>query len=114
MDFLGWHGWRTALAARCRSLGGRLVDSNDAHAQAWLDVLTETGFGPTFEQVRALIGKGGDKLLPELTGVAKDSAGGKELVERRRGASRIGTCRTFSRFPACASSFSECEPTRYA
>src|SRR5207302_9810212 len=34
-----------------------------------------------FAKVRRLIGKGGDKLIPEAFGVAEDSALGKELDE---------------------------------
>jgi HAD superfamily hydrolase (TIGR01509 family) len=64
-------------------IDGTLVDSNDAHALAWVDALTEAGHRVTFEQVRSLIGKGGDKLLPEVTGIAKDSSEGKKLSERR-------------------------------
>ena len=45
---------------------GTLVDSNDAHAQAWVRALAEAGIAVPFEKVRALIGKGGDKLLPEV------------------------------------------------
>lgn len=48
---------------------GTLVDSNDAHAQAWLDIFEKNGYPTTFERVRELIGKGGDKLVPEVTGL---------------------------------------------
>ena len=33
---------------------GTLVDSNDAHAQAWLEVLEQNGYRTTFERVREL------------------------------------------------------------
>lgn len=71
------------LKAVLLDVDGTLVDSNDAHAQAWLEVLEQNGYQTTFERVRELIGKGGDKLLPEVTGVAKDSAEGKRLSTAR-------------------------------
>jgi HAD superfamily hydrolase (TIGR01509 family) len=64
---------------------GTLVDSNDAHARAWVDALGEAGLAVPFERVRPLIGMGGDKLLPAAANVAADSAQG-EAIGRRRGA----------------------------
>jgi HAD superfamily hydrolase (TIGR01509 family) len=65
-------------------IDGTLVDSNDAHAQAWVRALEEHGRHVEFARVRPLIGKGSDKLLPELTGITVDSPEGRALVERRR------------------------------
>ena len=62
---------------------GTLVDSNDAHARAWVRALKEGGFDVPFERVRPLIGMGGDKLLPEVTGLADDHPRGKAIGERR-------------------------------
>jgi phosphoglycolate phosphatase-like HAD superfamily hydrolase len=62
---------------------GTLVDSNDAHARAWVEALAEHGFVVAFETVRRLIGMGGDKLLPAAAGVGEDSPAG-EAVSRRR------------------------------
>lgn len=45
-------------------IDGTLVDSNDAHASAWVDVLAEHGLALAHHDVRPLIGMGGDKLLP--------------------------------------------------
>ncbi|PYQ82009.1 MAG: hydrolase [Acidobacteria bacterium] len=50
---------------------GTLVDSNDAHAWAWIQALAEGGRHVDFARVRPLIGKGGDKLLPELAGIRR-------------------------------------------
>jgi HAD superfamily hydrolase (TIGR01509 family) len=63
---------------------GTLVDSNDAHASAWVEALAENGFAVPFEKVRRLIGMGGDKLLPAVAGVEEDSPKGK-AISRRRG-----------------------------
>lgn len=63
---------------------GTLVDSNDAHAQAWVEALALSGYQVEFERIRQLIGKGGDKLLPETTGLEKDSPEGRKISEQRR------------------------------
>ena len=62
---------------------GTLVDSNDAHAQAWSDVFKEAGLQIGSETVRPLVGMGSDKLLPHLTGIDAESEEGKRLIERR-------------------------------
>ena len=62
---------------------GTLVDSNDAHAAAWRDVLRDFGVERPFDEIRRLIGMGGDKLLPALTGISADSDEGKRITERR-------------------------------
>ena len=63
---------------------GTLVDSNDLHADAWRLALEAFGFQVPFERIRPLIGMGGDKLLPILTGLPPDSALGTELKQQRR------------------------------
>ena len=71
---------RTALL----DIDGTLVASNDAHAHAWIDALTEAGFGIPFERVRPLIGMGADQLLPALNrGLIADAAPGKTIARRR-------------------------------
>jgi HAD superfamily hydrolase (TIGR01509 family) len=62
---------------------GTLVDSNDAHAQSWVDTFADAGYEVPFEVVRPLIGMGADKLLPKTIGVRHDSEEGKKLLERR-------------------------------
>jgi HAD superfamily hydrolase (TIGR01509 family) len=65
-------------------IDGTLVDSNDAHALAWVKALREHGFLVDFAQVRWLIGMGGDKLLPALTDLDSESAEGRAITARRR------------------------------
>jgi len=62
---------------------GTLVDSNDAHARAWVEALAEAGREVPFERVRRLIGMGGDKLLPAAAGVDAESPDGKAIAKRR-------------------------------
>ena len=63
---------------------GTLVDSNDAHARAWVEAMAENGYTVAFEKVRPLIGMGGDKVLPETIGVDKNSELGKRISNRRK------------------------------
>jgi phosphoglycolate phosphatase-like HAD superfamily hydrolase len=62
---------------------GTLLDSNDAHADSWVEVFSEAGYDVPFDVVRPLIGMGGDKLLPKTIGVGDDSPEGRQLSERR-------------------------------
>jgi len=64
-------------------IDGTLVDSNDAHAQSWVDTFAEGSYSVPFEVVRPLIGMGADKLLPKTIGVEADSEEGKKLTKRR-------------------------------
>jgi HAD superfamily hydrolase (TIGR01549 family) len=62
---------------------GTLVDSNDAHARAWVDAFAEFEFDVPYARARSLIGMGGDNLLPEAIGVEKDSPQGEAIAKRR-------------------------------
>jgi HAD superfamily hydrolase (TIGR01509 family) len=64
-------------------LDGTLIDSNDAHAQAWVRALAEAGQAVSFTRVRPLIGMGGDKVLPALTCIDPDSQDGQKIASRR-------------------------------
>jgi HAD superfamily hydrolase (TIGR01509 family) len=64
-------------------IDGTLLDSNDAHAHAWLDALRGHGISVPFERVRQTIGMGGDKLLRALAGIDADSLEGRSITERR-------------------------------
>lgn len=64
---------------------GTLIDSNDAHAAAWMDALKEFGFDEIpYARVRQMIGMGGDKILPGLTGLQENDERGKRLLDRRK------------------------------
>jgi len=64
---------------------GTLLDSNGAHADAWVQALAEGGHSVRYEQVRPLIGMGGDKVLPLLVGIQPGGASA-DLVNERRAA----------------------------
>jgi len=62
---------------------GTLIDSNDAQAKAWVEAMAEYGYSVPYAKVRRLIGKGGDKVLPETIGISIDSDVGKQISNRR-------------------------------
>ena len=72
-----------ALDTVLLDIDGTLIDSNDAHARAWVDAFAAHGYVVPFDSVRPLIGMGGDKLTPELTGLDPDSGEAKRIGETR-------------------------------
>lgn len=64
-------------------IDGTLLDSNDAHAHAWIDALRGHGTSVPFETVRSKIGMGGDKLLRAVAGIDVRSPEGRSINERR-------------------------------
>lgn len=62
---------------------GTLVDSNDAHAHAWVAALAKFHYDISFARARQLIGMGGDRLVEEITGLARDSAKNERIGAAR-------------------------------
>lgn len=62
---------------------GTLVDSNDAHARAWIETLRTFGIERDVAAARRLVGMGGDKLLPTLAGISADSDLGRAIAKQR-------------------------------
>jgi HAD superfamily hydrolase (TIGR01509 family) len=63
---------------------GTLVLSNDAHAHSWVEAFAKYGYDLDFDDVRRLIGMGGDKLIPGLVpGLNKESGPGKDISQYR-------------------------------
>lgn len=74
-----------ALEGVILDVDGTLVLSNDAHAQAWVEAFAEHGYEVPFEQVRPLIGMGGDKVIPRMVPELNDQEGpGKAIANRRK------------------------------
>jgi HAD superfamily hydrolase (TIGR01509 family) len=71
------------LSAVLFDIDGTLVDSTDAHAQAWVKAFAESGITVDFNHVRRCIGMGGDKLMPAVSDLAEDSPEGKRISRRR-------------------------------
>ena len=47
-------------------IDGILLDSNDFHAQAWVQAFDAYGKKISFKRVRSYMGEGADQLLPEF------------------------------------------------
>ena len=73
----------TRVTAVLFDVDGTLVDSNDAHAAAWIKAFTECGVNVDAIAVRRSIGMGGDKLMPAVSGIAEDSPQGSGIARRR-------------------------------
>lgn len=63
---------------------GTLIDSNNAHAQSWVEAFDEHGLSIPFSAVRPLIGMGGDRLLPKVAGIEEDSVHGQAIGKTRK------------------------------
>ncbi len=63
-------------------IDGTLLDSNDAHASAWVDALAEFGVHRPVRELRRLVGMGADQLLTQI-GLADDERG-QAIAERRK------------------------------
>jgi HAD superfamily hydrolase (TIGR01509 family) len=63
---------------------GTLIDSNDAQASSWVEAMAQYGHFVPYEQIRWLIGEGGDKLMPQAIGLPAQSDEGKKISARRK------------------------------
>jgi len=70
-------------AAVIFDVDGTLVDSNDAHARAWMRACAEHGITVAYAAVRRAIGMGGDKLMPAVAAIEEDSPQGQAIAGRR-------------------------------
>ena len=71
-------------------IDGTLVDSNGVHAAAWSDAFATYGRHHTPDEIRPLIGKGGDQLLRELASLDDESGEGKKIsLAAHGGRSRV-------------------------
>jgi HAD superfamily hydrolase (TIGR01509 family) len=64
-------------------IDGTLVDSNQLHAESWCEALAKFGIHKDVGLLRSMIGMGSDKLLPEATGIEKDSELGGKINDYR-------------------------------
>src|SRR5881394_3410293 len=74
---------QSRLRAVILDVDGTLIDSNDAHAEAWKQAGADYGRRIPFHAARALIGMGGDKVLQRLTGLDAEDPEGKQIKQRR-------------------------------
>lgn len=64
-------------------MDGTLVDSNDAHALAWVEAFAKHEIQVPFERIRPLIGMGGDRIVPQMTGYSVEEPEGQQIVRMR-------------------------------
>ncbi len=62
---------------------GTLVDSNGAHTDAWVRAFAENGVVVDAKAVRRSIGMGGDKLVPDVSGLQATEGRGRAVTEAR-------------------------------
>lgn len=60
-------------------IDGTLLDSNDFHAQAWVEAFGAYGKRIPFKRIRACMGEGSDQLLPEFLNKKEIKEIGKDL-----------------------------------
>ncbi|HEV3485392.1 MAG TPA: HAD family hydrolase [Vicinamibacterales bacterium] len=73
----------TRLQALILDIDGTLVDSNDMHADCWVEAFAHFGRKVDWDIIRRQIGKGGDLLVPDTLDAREMRAFGKELKEYR-------------------------------
>ena len=71
------------LKAVLFDVDGTLVDSNDAHADAWVEAFRKHGVHVDWLKVRRSIGMGGDKLMPAVSGIEETSPQGSAIADDR-------------------------------
>lgn len=60
---------------------GTLIDSNEAHVQAWQRAFARYGYTVALDRIRVEVGKGGDTLVPSILGDDLNEKDGKKLRE---------------------------------
>ena len=89
-DRIGAGQWIPGISTRhpvravLLDIDGTLIDSNDAHARAWVRAFKEHDVEVDPAVVRRAIGMGGDQLMPQVSGVEEDSPLGQQIAERRK------------------------------
>ncbi len=73
--------WRMALSAVIFDLDGTLLDSNEAHVDAWIDALNQYDYKVARDRIAVEIGKGGDQLVPSILGAEIARHQGKSLAK---------------------------------
>lgn len=71
------------LEAVIFDVDGTLVDSVDLHAECWKQAFEKYDVHVDFDQVRRLIGKGGDELIPSVISAEQQKSFGEEMNEFR-------------------------------
>src|SRR3954464_3689952 len=62
-------------------LDGTLVDTNEMHVRAWRSAFESRGYKIAADRIWIEVGKGGDKLVPDILGEEADRRDGDALRE---------------------------------
>lgn len=73
------------LSALILDIDGTLLDTNEAHVEAWVEAFAARDYRMPADRVRIEVGKGGDQLVPSVLGAEVANREGEEL--RRLGLS---------------------------
>ena len=68
-----------SLDALIFDLDGTLLDTNDAHVEAWVRAFPRLGYKVLADRVAPEIGKGGDNLVPSILGEEAEKRDGQRL-----------------------------------
>jgi len=90
---------RNSIQGVILDVDGTLIDSNDAHAEAWYKILQKHHIDVSYEKIRSLIGMGGDNFLPAAAGIEKDSSQGKQIAKERGELFKSNYLSTLNPFP---------------
>lgn len=71
------------LQAILLDVDGTLIDSNDKHAQCWVEAFAHFGKEVPWDVIRSQIGKGGDLLVPDTLNAREMREIGEKLNEYR-------------------------------
>src|SRR5690606_29214299 len=77
-------GRMSGVRAVILDIDGTLLESNDAHARAFVEAAREQGVEADYGEIRRMIGMGADKLIPRAFGFEESSPEGERL-DRRKG-----------------------------
>lgn len=89
-----------ALDAVIFDVDGTLVDSNRAHVEAWVRAFARHGYKVFADRVEEEIGKGGDKLVPDVLGEEAERRDGEALrTAQKEEFLRIARARKLAAFP---------------
>jgi phosphoglycolate phosphatase-like HAD superfamily hydrolase len=70
------------IRAALIDLDGTLIDSNDAHAEAWTEAFRSEKIATTSLRVRRLVGMSAEQIIPILCGARAESELGKRISAR--------------------------------
>lgn len=71
------------IEAMLFDIDGTLVDSNDKHAECWIEAFANFGKKVEWDTIRSQIGKGGDLLVPDTLNAREMRRFGEELQKYR-------------------------------